>query len=96
MNPLPTSTGVPGWWKTDWLDQAACLGEDPELFFPPSTAGPHLEQINAAKAVCSRCPVRDECLEWSLATRQDEGIWGGMTGEERRALRQSRQDAGAG
>ena len=47
MDPLLTSSGIPHWWKTDWLDQAACLGEDPELFFPPSTADPHLEQIKA-------------------------------------------------
>jgi len=91
MNLRPTSTGTPNWWQTEWLHQAECLCEDPELFFPRGTAVPYLDQINRAKAICSRCPVRAECLEWSLATRQDEGIWGGMTAEERRVLRQSRR-----
>jgi WhiB family redox-sensing transcriptional regulator len=96
MNLRPTSAGSTNWWQTQWLDQARCLGEDPELFFPPGTAGPNLEQVNRAKAICAGCPVRAECLEWSLATRQDEGIWGGMTAEERRALRESRRPGGTG
>ena len=52
------------------------------------------EQIRAAKAVCSECAVRDACLEWSLATFQDAGVWGGLDEEERRAIRRRRrQDA---
>jgi len=66
-----------------WMLRGACRGEDPELFFPISSAGPALAQVSSAKAVCARCPVRVNCLTYALIT-QPEGIWGGTTREERR------------
>lgn len=74
----------------DWRDRAACRGEDPELFFPVGTSGPALEQIEAAKAVCHRCPVAAECLSWALKNGEAAGIWGGKTTEERRILSRHR------
>jgi WhiB family transcriptional regulator, redox-sensing transcriptional regulator len=41
----------------DWRHRAACLEEDPELFFPIGETGPAREQIAEAKAVCVGCPV---------------------------------------
>jgi WhiB family redox-sensing transcriptional regulator len=41
-------------------------------------------QVERAKAVCKSCPVRRECLQFALATRQSDGIWGGMSERERR------------
>lgn len=79
------------WWQLSWLDLAACLGHDPELFFPVGTSDAALDQISKAKAVCSGCPVRAQCLQWSLAAHQDHGIWGGMTEEERRAIGEARR-----
>jgi hypothetical protein len=35
-----------------WMPRGACRGEDPELFFPVTAAGPALAQVLAAKAVC--------------------------------------------
>jgi len=55
------------------------------------TSGPAASQIAAAKAVCQRCDVRLACLEWAMATGQDAGVWGGLSEEERRALRRARQ-----
>jgi WhiB family redox-sensing transcriptional regulator len=74
-----------------WLDRARCLEEDPELFFPVGTTGVALEQIDDAKAVCLDCSVRSECLQWALDTAQDAGVWGGMSEEERRAIRRARR-----
>ena len=64
----------------DWRHKAACLTEDPELFFPVGNTGPALQQIEEAKAVCHRCPVMDTCLKWAIETSQDAGVWGGLTG----------------
>jgi WhiB family redox-sensing transcriptional regulator len=58
------------------------------MFFPASDA-----DAGDAKAVCANCPVREQCLEWALATRQEEGVWGGLTDNERRRLRRRRRDA---
>jgi WhiB family transcriptional regulator, redox-sensing transcriptional regulator len=71
----------------DWRHHAVCRDEDPELFFPIGTSGPALLQVEQAKAVCRRCSVTDECLRWALDTGQDAGVWGGMSEEERRALK---------
>lgn len=71
----------------DWRHRAACLTEDPELFFPIGNSGPAMAQVEQAKAVCLRCEVRDTCLKWALETGQDAGVWGAMSEEERRSLK---------
>src|SRR2546421_12454179 len=70
-----------------WLSDAACIGADPELFFPIGTSPPAADQTVRAKAICRSCPVRSACLEWSLVTYQDAGVWGGLGEEERRGVR---------
>lgn len=71
----------------NWRDHAACRHEDPDLFFPIGATGPALVQTERAKAVCRRCPVREECLQWALDTGQTLGVWGGTSENERRALK---------
>jgi WhiB family transcriptional regulator, redox-sensing transcriptional regulator len=75
----------------DWRSRAACVDEDPELFFPIGTTGPAVDQADAAKRICTRCDVRESCLEYALATNQDAGVWGGLTEDERRTLKRARQ-----
>jgi WhiB family redox-sensing transcriptional regulator len=79
----------------DWVHRARCKDEDPELFFPVGTSGPAACQIATAKAICMQCDVRALCLEWAMATAQDSGVWGGLSEEERRALRRARRRATA-
>jgi WhiB family redox-sensing transcriptional regulator len=67
----------------DWRSRAACRFLDPELFFPISDFGEGLEQTAAAKAVCAGCLVRRECLAFAIRTGERDGIWGGMTEQER-------------
>ena len=71
----------------DWRHIAACIDEDPELFFPIGNTGPALDQIEEARLVCRRCPVLEPCLEWALDSGQDAGVWGGLSEDERRALK---------
>jgi WhiB family redox-sensing transcriptional regulator len=72
-----------------WRKHAACRGLEPEVFFPVSE-----EQTEEAKAVCRECPVREACLEYALANREREGVWGGATERERRRMiRQRRKSA---
>ena len=71
----------------DWRHEAACRDEDPELFFPIGNTGPAISQIDEAKAVCRMCPVVEPCLQWALDTGQDAGVWGGLSEDERRALK---------
>ncbi len=73
--------------RMDWRHEAICRDEDPELFFPVGNSGPAIAQIAEAKVVCRRCPVMSDCLAWALESGQDAGVWGGMSEDERRALK---------
>lgn len=66
------------------LSEAACRGEDPELFFPVTETGPGARQAARAKAVCARCPVTSACLAYALDNGLAHGVFGGLTGSERR------------
>jgi WhiB family redox-sensing transcriptional regulator len=72
---------------TDWRDAAACRDSEPNLFFPIGSTGPAVDQIEAAKAICLECSVREECLAYALETNQEAGVWGGYAEDERRRLR---------
>ena len=76
-----------------WRERAACLDEDPDLFFPIGNTGLALLQIEEAKAVCRRCEVVDICLKWAVEFGQDAGVFGGLSEDQRRALK--RRDARA-
>jgi WhiB family redox-sensing transcriptional regulator len=69
-----------------WRDSAACRGADPELFFPLTESGQSLVQIRQAKQICRVCQVQRPCLTWALQHAMGEGIWGGSTETERRAI----------
>ncbi|HTZ24803.1 MAG TPA: WhiB family transcriptional regulator [Streptosporangiaceae bacterium] len=72
----------------EWWSLAACQSADPDLFFPISGTGPALGQVARAKAVCTACAVRLDCLGYALTSGPLQGVWGGLTEEERRLLRQ--------
>ena len=72
---------------TDWRDTAACRDSEPNLFFPIGSTGPAVDQIEAAKAICVECIVREDCLAYALETNQEAGVWGGYAEDERRRLR---------
>lgn len=85
-------TGTPTRWMDTipliapepWTAEALCAEADPDAWFPEKG-----QPVAAAKAVCGRCDVRDECLEFALRTREPFGIYGGMTARERRVLRRA-------
>ncbi|GGU29076.1 WhiB family transcriptional regulator [Lentzea flava] len=73
-------SGTPPAWRAD----AACAGEDTELFFVPTTTAEALD-------VCAGCPVIAQCradqVDWENRTRSRRfyasGVVGGTTGSER-------------
>jgi WhiB family transcriptional regulator, redox-sensing transcriptional regulator len=79
----------------EWWSLAACQHANPDLFFPISAAGPAQAQIAGAKAVCAGCAVRRDCLRYALAAGPVQGVWGGMSEDERRLLRQREAKARA-
>lgn len=81
--------GFPDTGNDAWRTRAACREVDPELFFPTGNNGAAELQIQEAKAVCRRCRVMEACGQWALETGQDTGVWGGMSEDERAALKRS-------
>lgn len=69
----------------EWQSQARCSEVDPEIFFPERGGS-----SKAARAVCSQCDVRMQCLEYALNNKEQFGIWGGTSERERRRLRKER------
>lgn len=72
-----------------WRKHGECNGLDPDLFYPATE-----EDAEEAKEICNRCSVRESCLEFALARREKDGVWGGATERDRRRIiRQRRQSA---
>ena len=69
-----------------WLESAACIGHDPDLFFPISEEGIGRVQAEIAKQVCHTCPVLAQCLAWATASAIPYGVWGGLSESQRRDL----------
>ena len=67
----------------------ACVGEDPELFF--SAGKMPKKQAEAAKAICRRCKIIEQCLDDALKTDNRHGVWGGTTPEERSTMKLTRK-----
>jgi WhiB family redox-sensing transcriptional regulator len=72
---------------SDWEDRAACKNMPADMFYPEDNGA----EMEAAKAVCRVCPVREDCLEHSLATRDFEGVRGGLNQRERKRLAKARR-----
>lgn len=64
----------------DW-EQAVCRSVDSELFFPDDGG-----YGNASKRICGGCPIKDACLEYAIANREQYGIWGGLGPRARRRI----------
>jgi WhiB family redox-sensing transcriptional regulator len=63
-----------------WVEDAACAGADPNLFFPAKSDSAALE----AKAVCAACPVLEACKDYAVRSPiMLAGVWGGTTESER-------------
>ena len=69
-----------------WRHRAMCDGLDSDeieaMFFPHPNS-----DAAEAKAICRICPVAADCLTFALETRQEFGVWGGMTEHERHKIR---------
>ena len=59
----------------DLADDAVlpCWTTDPDLWFAESPA-----DVEAAKALCAPCPLREACLAGALERREPWGVWGGQ------------------
>ena len=66
-----------------------CQTTDPELWFGVNEREGYYQQSHykEAKQLCSICPVAKTCLEYALVANETEGVWGGLTPQERKDMR---------
>jgi len=62
--------GLPG--AEPLPESLPCRRVDPETFFAEAPA-----DVEAAKALCLDCPVREACLAGAVERREPWGVWGG-------------------
>jgi WhiB family transcriptional regulator, redox-sensing transcriptional regulator len=88
----PTLDEQLGRCRPSWFDRAACRGIATGLFYPG-----HGDPGTEARAVCAGFPVSGPCGQLAAANHEAHGIWGGLTRNDRRAQRSTRQgrDLGA-
>ncbi len=81
---LPAPT--PEEWE--WPSKGACRDADVTQFFHPDfeRGADRDRRAAAAKAVCARCPVQQQCRDYALTVGEAYGTWGGLDEIERRAL----------
>jgi WhiB family redox-sensing transcriptional regulator len=74
-----------------WMDEAACRNMKDVNFFPEEAFN---SEAPKAVAVCRRCPVREDCLEFAVENHIQYGIWGGLSYPQRkRYLRNGRKES---
>ena len=67
-----------------WRMRGLCHGRG-DVFFPDRTSHYRtylMRTDRVAKALCARCPVREDCLRAGL--KEEYGIWGGSMPWERK------------
>jgi WhiB family redox-sensing transcriptional regulator len=73
----------------EWHARAACR-DHPEINWIPDR-GQQKTELQAAKAVCDQCPVRDQCADWVNRHNDSHllGIWAGTTWASRQKTRRN-------
>ncbi len=77
----------------DWQLAAACRGLDSAVFFHPEyeRGANRASRVAAAKVICRRCPVVQQCRDYALTVQEPYGTWGGLDEQERNALIRARR-----
>lgn len=69
-----------------WMKQSACSTVGGDWWFPEVG-----QPATMARAICDRCDVSRECLEYALKHRISYGIWGGLSASVRNQIIKRRE-----
>lgn len=83
----PDTLTRPDRWRADALCVTPAYKGQADLWFPNPT---DVQDETEAKRVCAACPVAAACLAFALNNNVGDGIYGGLTFEERAVYRRSR------
>src|ERR687898_102918 len=84
MRVAGSSPSLVNYDSVNWSQALCQTGKyDPDLWFNDDTA-------EIAAAICCTgtdglpCPIKDKCLQYAISTNQRNGVWGGLTEEQRK------------
>ena len=66
--------------------EGECRGVDTNMFYLDTPIA-----IEIARQVCGQCAVRSACLDFAINTREEYGVWGGVSAPERKNIRRREQ-----
>lgn len=71
-----------------WRDKASCKNVDNRLFFDffQGNCKADDERLAFLKELCSKCPVKKECLDFAVRNGIQYGVWGGLLPKERKEI----------
>ncbi len=69
----------------DLAGQIPCR-QAPDLFFPEGGTGTAAMDAKMAKKACKSCPVLTMCATYAIRHREEDGIWGGMSPNDRKEI----------
>lgn len=72
-------------YKKEINKNGACHSDDPQEISHKFFSFDKKDQKDAL-AICSKCPVRTECLQYSFVQGEEFGIWGGMLEKTREVV----------
>jgi hypothetical protein len=74
----------------DMIDERAAgqipCRQAPDVYFPDQREGQAAMLAKIAKEACRSCEVINECAAYALKHKETDGIWGGMTPNDRREI----------
>ena len=68
------------------VEEPECM-LNPDVFFPEDYGDEVNKAAKVAKSYCQRCTLIRDCAKYALQNKEEFGVWGGLTGAERRKLR---------
>lgn len=69
-----------------WHSRGNCIGSGVSFILEKG------ESARNAKNLCNKpCPVKNRCLEYAIDNKEENGIWGGLSTSQRKALIAKRQ-----
>jgi WhiB family redox-sensing transcriptional regulator len=69
--------------RAPWMLSAGCRGMDPDLMHPdPDDTWANRRAV----AVCEGCEVKLVCRAWAFEHKERQGVWGGLTENQRRGV----------
>lgn len=70
--------------ETAWMVEAACQHHQDIDWFDTECG------LQAAASICFGCPVKNDCLNYAVKIRVEDGIWAGLWGKQLQAMIQHR------